>query len=854
MVLIWLVGCPVFAQPPLKPLTPADYGLWGTHAFDAVSDKGAWVSDVMHYDKGPDTLAVRDSHGKKTYKIVGGYEGAFGGESRFACRTHTGIAMLELTGGFRTDIPAATAFAFSKDGQWLLTLEGSKSKNLVLRDAKGTVVKSIGSVTAWKLNPAKTHVAYVVNGSDGQKAALLKLGGKGETLLMAIATGRAFEQFTWQENGKSLVFIQQPEGSAAGGVYHYALKQKKLYRFDPETIEAFPKDMELLRGYWQNLKISPDGQRVFIALARKNPCIKYHKDSLQIWNGNDAILYPKRRMNCDFETQPKTAVWWPRENRMLQITDDHQPLGWLDGTRQYAVTANPAEISEPYEMNQKADLYLTQLETGKRWLWLPGQSLENKATSFDPLHPRAAFFKDDKWWLYDFAAKSTRCLTGGLELATHDPESHGHMPLYGVAGWSPDGKSLFLYDTYDLWQLQCDGSGSKRLTGGSQDKTVYRLVQTAAYQTNINGRYGAIVDAGKDLLLSANSQNMEGFYLYSSKKGLRRIISDSDHKYEVVKAPEAAAWYYKSENFGQPPVVNYFTAADKKTVAIAHTNTHHKKFQWGKAEMIQYKNADGVGLRGVLCYPVPYDASKKYPMVVRIYEKESDMGMRYHNPTMLTEIGFNIPHLTSQGYFVLLPDIVYKQGEVGLSATDCVVAATNEVIRRGVVDPDKIGLNGNSFSGYETNFIITQTNLFRAAMSGAGVADLKGWYLSMGWPTGMPEIYRFEQGQWRMGASPFEDPEAYRKNSPSEYVQNVHTPLLLWTGERDYHVHYYQSVAYYLALRRLHKEQMFLIYPNEEHTMINEKNQQDLTLRMDDWFGYYLKGEKPKAWIANGIW
>src|SRR5690606_18072510 len=139
-----------------------------------------------------------------------------------------------------------------------------------------------------------------------------------------------------------------------------------------------------------------------------------------------------------------------------------------------------------------------------------------------------------------------------------------------------------------------------------------------------------------------------------------------------------------------------------------------------------------------------------------------------------------VANLTSQGYFVLMPDIIYGKGNPGMDATDCVVAATNHVIGMGMVKRDRIALMGHSFGGYETNFIITQTSLFRTAISGASIFDLPSWYLSISRNSGDPEIWRFESQQWRMGKSLYADREGYERNSPSSWVENVNTPLLLW--------------------------------------------------------------------------
>lgn len=163
------------------------------------------------------------------------------------------------------------------------------------------------------------------------------------------------------------------------------------------------------------------------------------------------------------------------------------------------------------------------------------------------------------------------------------------------------------------------------------------------------------------------------------------------------------------------------------------------------------------------------------------------------------------------------------------------------------------GLTGHSFGGYETDFIITQTNLFAAAVSGAAVTDLTSFYLSKGTASGKPELWRSESQQWRMGKSLFEDRAGYKRNSPIEHAMNITTPLFSWVGGSDRQIHWHQSVEFYLALRRLQKMHIMAVYPKEDHTVNESVNQKDLSIRLHDWFDYYLKDIPPTAWIKAGI-
>ena len=239
-------------------------------------------------------------------------------------------------------------------------------------------------------------------------------------------------------------------------------------------------------------------------------------------------------------------------------------------------------------------------------------------------------------------------------------------------------------------------------------------------------------------------------------------------------------------------------------------------------------------------------------MVVHIYEIMSKNLHHYVNPSFLNGEGFNVTNYTLADYFVLLPDIRYELGNPGISAVDCVSAGVNAVVDKGLVDKSKIGLFGHSFGGFETNFIISQTNIFAAAVSGAGISDIIAYYFNISKNAiFQPEMWRFEDQQWRMGKSLYDDKEGYLRNSPIMHAQNVTTPLLLWTGKNDRIVPWNQSITYYLALRKLGVKNRLLVYPDEDHSLENRQNQTDLSKRMMGWFDDLLKGEPTQDWISK---
>ena len=196
-----------------------------------------------------------------------------------------------------------------------------------------------------------------------------------------------------------------------------------------------------------------------------------------------------------------------------------------------------------------------------------------------------------------------------------------------------------------------------------------------------------------------------------------------------------------------------------------------------------------------------------------------------------------------------MPDIVYEIENPGSSAVDCVVSATKKVIDSESIDRSRIGLTGHSYGGYETDYIITQTDMFAAAVAGAAITDFVNGYLWVVPGYGIPNFYHYEFGQLRIGKSLYEDYPAYLRNSPLYHADKVNTPLLSWAGDQDVQVDHNQTIEFYLALRRLGKINTMLLYPGANHVLMEKKHQEDLTQRIGQWFDYYLKGNKKPEWL-----
>jgi dipeptidyl aminopeptidase/acylaminoacyl peptidase len=510
---------------------------------------------------------------------------------------------------------------------------------------------------------------------------------------------------------------------------------------------------------------------------------------------------------------------------------------------------NPLDNEPQFDSDAQRNYYLQNITTGQQQLLVDNHSADGNKIVISNAGNYVAYFKEGNWWLYDIAVGQHRELTSqtGNTFINEKYDRSGEKSVPGIMGWTANEKELLVYDTYDIWQLKTDGSSAVRLTKGREKGIVFRLVSKSPYGATDSASNG-ILDLDNGLMLQAVGASKSGYFTWDNSKGPREIVFENK-RIGSLKHSADGTYVYLREHYHLPPQLVYQFRNSKPKV-VYQSNPQQKNYAWGFSRLISYENSKGQQLNGALFYPAGYDADKSYPMVVNIYERLSDYYNQYVNPTLLNAEGFNISNLTTQGYFVLLPDIVYEEGETGSSAVDCVTAAVDEVLKNESIDSKRVGLFGHSFGGYETNFIVTQTDLFAAAVSGAGFSDSVSSYLTVGRSNMKQDSWRYEYSQLRMGISLFDGFDSYLQNSPVTFADQITTPLLIWAGMEDGTVDYRQSLELHLALRRLQKPNILLLYERGGHSIMRSEDQIDLSYRMQQWWDYYLKGGVKPEWLT----
>lgn len=848
-----------------KQLTVKDYALWHSINLNKLSSNGQWVSYSSKYSNqiGRDTLFLKNTKTFKVLSFPGGKQEDFINDDWFSYYSDKGLQLVDLKKNQQEEVVKGIKHEYAPTtGSLLILVKGEKENVLMIRNLNGASSEQISGVLEFTVDPTKQVVLYTSVSNGNYTVNMFDLKDQIKKIVLCSGSG-TFRDFAWHINGKAVAFIYRTvnKNIVKNNIYYYTITDKKLHLFDAEQQIGFPKDSLFISDTGYKLKISDDMKRVFFSVqAKPKTTLPVGASQVQVWNGNAKWVYPMEEMEKVGFGGTHLALWRPLEATFLMVSNDTLPKFMLTGDQRYAILSNPKQYEPQYSYEGDRDFYLVDLSSGKSSLFLKKQFGNSVYTIPSPTGKYITYFRDKNWWIYDINNNSHTNITKNLGVTFFHNEKQRARTIdtYPTLGWTTDDKEIVLCDEYDIWAISPDGKLARRLTQGRESQTEFRLAGLEfgfATKANYNGAIHQTIDLKQGLLLleTKNQGVTSGYYKLSPKTNEKLIFSENSRLNGLIKSTVANTYAYLEQRFDLPPRIMIKTGS-QTTKILVQSNPQHQQFLWGRSELIQYKNVRGEILNGVLYYPANYDSQKKYPMIVYIYERLSKRLHDYINPSQFTgqEDGFNITNFTTQGYFVFTPDISYEIGNVGVSATDCVVSATKEVINRGLVKADKIGLIGHSFGGYETNFIITQTNLFAAAISGSGWSDLPSAYLTLGWNTGRPDMWRLESQQLRMEKSLFEDREGYRRNSPLEHVDKIKTPLLSWTGNEDLQVNWSSSIQFYLALRRLNKKHIMLLYPKEAHSIRNKENLLDLSVRTHQWFGYHLNDEKPADWILEG--
>lgn len=412
--------------------------------------------------------------------------------------------------------------------------------------------------------------------------------------------------------------------------------------------------------------------------------------------------------------------------------------------------------------------------------------------------------------------------------------------------WDATGESIYFIRDGAVWRVQ-DGKPAQKLPG-IKDRRVAEIT------ADKNAQIWSQNPASMVVLTYDTFAKQSGFYRVALKNGEStrllenggsfHFINAEDHVYVVSGGNRLA---YFAEDASHDRDLWMADANFQSVRRLTHLNPQLNKYKLGEAQLVEWHSLDGALLKGALLLPPGYRKGVRYPLVVWVYS--GDRGSEFVNRFGLADAGpFNLQLLATRGYAVLFPDIPEDPVAPMLNIAKCVLPGINHLIKAGVVDPDRIGVIGQSYGGYSALALITQTKRFKAAVEIDGAGNLIGVYGEMDKSGAAFGVSELEQGQGRMGGTPWQHRERYIENSPYFYLDRVETPVLIVQGAEDTTTAPFLADELFVALRRLGKEVEYAKYEGEGHSAVYWKysNQADYCRRMLSWFNRHLDVDDQK--------
>jgi len=850
------LACPLWGQvDKMKDLTPDDYKKWYSILNHQLSADGKWVSYMLQYEQRTDTLVVQSTLDSTTYFIPNGNRTNFSkkGDWFFAQDTNSRLWIIDLVGKKLKKINHIIDYQLSENGEYLAYSKRTEPKatNLVFQSLGGTHQRIFRHVMEYAFDPTSNYLA-IAQKEEGRYSLSVIKNLESTLEKVILNNSNPYSNLLWSEEGNSLSFLEQ---IGETNTVHW------MRNLDPSTLRTFDvgqKKLKVSSSIRNVLLFSEDGQKLFFKASELSESIDLRKEpsnNVQVWNTKDELLYPAyERLKTDL-VNPALTICWNRDGSWYYVGDKENSLTMFGTDAEYAYSYSQKEqLLASVEREEQLSIYQYNTDTGTRKLvW---QKPVGSEFQLSPSGRYLAYFMDGDWWVYDAKNSLYSNITYGMDVQFSDMEydKAGIRPSYGHPGWTMDEKELILYDAYDLWTISPEGKNKKRITKGREDRIKYRIYDLLDYyydSSTFSFQSTKIYNMENGLVLHGHGADEKtGYFRYSEAEGSRSIIYKDCFVSGLRMSRDRKSLVYIAERFDSPPKLVCSTL-NGSSKTIFKTNPQHFNYNWGHSELVYFKEPTGRTLKGVLFYPANFDPKNKYPMITFYYETLSNRVHHYQNPSYFNSGGPNVSNFTTQGYFVFYPDIVFEIPDPGISAVNCILAGVNNMLKLPYIDKDRLGVFGHSFGGYETLFLITQTDMFATAVAAAGAGNMRSYYLSMAWLWNRPQSWRFEKQQWRMGDTYFNIPEAYERNSPINYVQNVITPLLSWAGKKDTNVNWEQHLEFFIAMRKLKKEHIMVLYENEGHSLMNPDNQIDMTNKLFDWYNYYLKGFSPAAWMTH---
>lgn len=916
ILLFCLITSFSFLNAQKKPLDHSVYDSWQSIGERLISNDGKYISFVVNPQEGDGNLILQSVDGTYKKEFSRGYSAEFTQDSRFLIfkikpgfketrdakikkkkpeeMPKDSLAFLAVGQEELNKIPRIKNFKLPEEsGNWLAYLaeknvaDSSKTKavksaedpieegtDLIVRNLiKGEQI-AVKLVTEYFFDKKGNMLLYETSKKAGDsllKPTIVKLDLIKNNSKEIFRNFNDAKGFKLDESSTQIAFVAERDSSAKSLQKFY-----KLYYYRDEMDSAQLIVDRNTKGIAANNTVSDNPNIVFSKTGRQlyfgtaailpvkdTTLPDFERVAVDVWHYNDDYLQPMQLKNLENDLKKSFTARYDFEKKEIsQLSNKTYRNFYLtnegDGAYAYAVADIGKRVASQWQGFTLNDLYLINTNDGTTSL-IEKDFKGNLSVSYTGKY--LAMYDERKRSYSAYNANSGKIVPIAKDINHPLYDVDNDVPedpnAYGVVGWTEKDSSLLIYDEYDIWQVDPQGiKPSVCITGGQgrKNKITYRHI--------VLDKEEKFFKTGQQLLLSAfnNRDKGTGLQWHILGNGFVTAATFQTRISSVIKAKKADTFSFASEDYQHSADIrvlavspNNFTNSKKLPGTILfQPNEQQKNYNWGTAELFKWKAYTGKETEGIVYKPEDFDPKKKYPMIVYFYERNNNTLYNYSAPAP-TASRLNIPFFVSRGYIVFVPDIWYRKGYPGQSAYDYILSGTRAVVKQGYVDSLKIGLQGQSWGGYQIVYLITKTKLYAAAWAGAPVANMTSAYGGIRWGSGMNRQFQYEKTQSRIGATLWEKPNLYLENSALFSLPKVTTPLVIMANDADDAVPWYQGIEMFTGMRRLGKKVWMLNYNNEAHNLVERKNRKDIQIREQQFFDYLLKGAKPAKWISEGV-
>lgn len=867
-----LLFCPNYLLAQQLSIDSNAFKSWSQLGEPAISNDGRFFScNINNEPVGSSSLFIKEINGELKIKIPGVKQARFTQDSKeiFFLKGKDSLEKVDLLNGSTSFINNTSSFDLAGEEQNEFLIYKSSQTSLILTNLITREEIQFEGVQNYILGKtSKTLLLLHLFEKDGQKLDSIEWVSLPTLNRSIIYKGTIPSNFTFDKDDRQLCFLVKDAKSDRDGNELWYYDAGSAWATKLVSDQNSLVDSSLLISFIS--RFSTDGRSIFFTYKKQKQNSK-KVTGVDVYSYFDAKLQSQQLEELDpsnwrAPSETYAAIVKIAAGKVIRLTYENEQLqdsrpivgdGLVklviqNGEGSHEESSWNKESKRTFSLVSTVDGTKKELGGTARKIWAY-MSPEGKYVIYDDAD-------SNNFFSYEISSGITRNLTAEIRVIKSegtDPspiKSERDRKSLNPAGFVEDDKGILLYAGYDVYEVSLNGAFPPiNLTNGygQRHNIEFKLADNPNTTFKSNER----------ILLSAFDKTNKKNGFYATSLGQQKepellsmqpcMFEGSDQyifKFRPLKAKNVSAYIVRRENSNESP--NYFSTTDFKSFQTLTDLHPEKEYNWLTTELITWKTFDGSTSQGVLYKPENFDPKKKYPIIFYYYEKLSDNLHKFIEPEY--SIGpLNIPEYVSNGYLVFTPDIHYKVGNPGKSAYNSVVSAAMYLSKMPWVDTKRMGLQGHSFGGYETYYIVTHSHLFAAAQAGEGLTDFISEMGDMG--ADGDAMHDFVQtGQYRMGSLLWEHPELYIHNSPIFFANYVTTPLLIMDNKNDDAVRFNQGFEMFTALRRLGKKAWMLQYDGYGHTVYGIASK-DFTIRMRQFFDYYLKDIPAPKWMVEGI-